>query len=168
MHWLDTATLCVLAGAALVGLGFGLVRPVVRLGIVAAALLAAVWLSPLVAVVARTSGGPAHPAAVVGLTFSAALLVLVVAVALIRRALWAVLPDVLLDVLDAARWLDRLAGAAVAAALAAAAVGACVNAIDSTVGDSGRALMEGSATLAHSRARFGGCRPTRRPSSTTP
>lgn len=157
MHWLDTSALLIVTGTALVGAALGFVRPVIRLTTLVLAAVAARLVSPAVAdAVGGPNGVPAHPAVFVGVTFVAALVILSVAAALLRRWFWEALPVSAVDTADGLRWLDRLAGAVAGAAVAAALVGTAVGVIDLTADAPARGRMVGSQTLAHARARFAG------------
>ncbi len=153
MHWLDTSALLIVAGAALVGLAFGLVRPAVWLTTVVLAALAARAAAPAIA---DAAGSPAQPGVYVGIAFVAALAVLSVAAGLLRRWFWEALPVSAVDTADGLRWLDRFAGAAAGAALAAVVGGTAVGVIDRTADTPTRGRLEGSETLTHVRARLAG------------
>lgn len=156
MHWLDTSTLLVLSGAALIGLALGFVRPVFRLTALILAAAATVWLSPVVArLLGDWNGVPVHPATVLGVTFVTTLVLLLVTVAIVRRQVRKALPDSVLNFVAHLRWLDRLLGAAVAVALTAVAVGTVVYLTDAALAPADRVHAEGSTTLRHSREWIG-------------
>jgi hypothetical protein len=118
MHWLDSSTLFVLAGAAAIGFVFGFLKPVIRLGMIALAMATAGFLAPIIIdAVNNTSnaGYPSYP--LVSLLFVVSLAVYMTIFVVIRRQVWQAVPD-LANTIAKLHWIDRLIGSAAAVVLA--------------------------------------------------
>ena len=148
MHWLDTSTLLILAGAAVVGLVFGFFKPLFRLGTVFLALFTAASLAPMI-----TGASVVPGPRLIGLIFVVSLALYAGILIAIRRNLWKAAPD-LASGLAKLRWIDRLMGATVAVVLSAAGIGLALVVIQRAGSPDLESRFRGSRTYAETKSRI--------------
>lgn len=149
MHELDLSAVMFLAGAGVIGLAWGFVRPFRLLGTLFLAIAATAFLSPKIAEAFAANAPPTF--AIVSPVFIISLVIIGVAVGTIRRQFWTNASEGTRELVASLRWLDRLGGGVVAAGFAFVFVTSLVYFIDLAGGAKSHAHLRGSELLRVSR-----------------